>query len=227
MKRLAILFSLMITLGFGNAWASAIGTTDPTQFNDMVTWGQWVNDQTFYSTAQNWTSNNNWTGTIGGTTTAHGWNISGWVQGTDWAGPFATGEQLVYNNVELSTTPTDLLITFNTPVYGAGAYIAAAQYGAFTATATVYDKAGNMLGSYSTGGTSAYDPSTAPFIGLLDSNQEISSIDFNVSDINGNNDFAIGTMYLSDTQPIPEPCAMLLLGSGLLGIGAYRMRKPV
>jgi hypothetical protein len=222
------LFGLFLVLGMGSAWASIVGVTDPTLFNDFVLWGQLGASSTILPTPQTWVSNLGVTGSVGAAGT--GEQIQVLTEGTEWSGNFANGMKLVYNGVvTVPQNGTDLAATFDSPLYGAGAYIQTDFYGAFTATVTVFDMGFLPLGTFTIGGTSDGNVGTALFIGMLDTVQEIGAIQFNAVDQFGDEDFAIGTMNLSSLPQappgVPEPTTFVLLSLGLGAFGLWRRKK--
>lgn len=155
-------------------------------------------------------------------------------QGVSWAGNFAPDMGLVYNGSYYGSTPSDIRITFDAPVYGAGAWIQANSYGPFTATITAYGQNGTpLLWSAWAGGTSSDVPDTALFIGLLDTEAEIYELLFSATGIGEKGvepDFAIGTVRIAsgDGAVIPEPASFVLVGSGLAGaalVARWRRRR--
>ena len=106
------------------AWASLIGTTDPTAFNDSVDWciQFGCNGQTWRvhpagppPTAIRVTS----------ASTRPSGSESSYVlqQGSTWMGNFPAGMGVIYNGVSFGNTPAKIAATMNQGVYGAGAYI--------------------------------------------------------------------------------------------------------
>ncbi len=230
MKRLALLFLLCIALSATYASAGITGTTDPNAFNDYVDWCVQFNNCTntpfLEPSPSSFTSNGAVTGLVGLVGTQQPFEVR--QQGVSWNGNFPANMGVVYNAVSTqSNTPTDIASTFGVGVYGAGAYIQAYAAGAFTATVTLYDSNYQSLGSFSAQGNSNNQQGTALFIGAYDSNPDVYAIDFNVQDINGKDDFAIGEMLLN-TNGVPEPGTLMLVGPsalGLLGLVRRRMNR--
>lgn len=119
-----------------------------------------------------------------------------------------------------------LTLALSDPVYGAGAWLQADEtspLGVFTATITAYNSANAVLGigAYSFDSDANGDP---VFLGLLDTNQEISSVVFNVTSVppNGGTDFVLDTLMLTT----PEPGSLALLAVGLGGLW-WKFRRLV
>jgi PEP-CTERM motif len=148
-------------------------------------------------------------------------------QGNTWSGNFAPGTPLLWTNGTWQGANGDiwqpngpLTIGFSSPQRGLGFQIQADAFGPFTASLCAYDS-GNLLlgcGNFTGDSTSAGDNS-AIFVGLYDSQQNISSVVVN----NGDGDFAISSPFVSDAPvPTPEPGTFTLLGIGLIGLlGQY------
>jgi hypothetical protein len=233
MKRAILVFLLCAALGATYASASITGTTSTSGFNDYVDWcvqyNNCVNTPFLEPSPSAFTSNGAVGGFVGLVGTQQPFEIR--QQGVSWSGNFDDGMGVLYNAVtSQGNTEADIAATFGVGVYGAGAYIQANFGGAFTATVTLFDINYQPLGSFSAPGFSDGNVGTALYIGAYDSNPDVYAIQFNVLDINGHDDFAIGEMLLA-TQPIPEPGTLLLLGPsalGLLGVIRRRMtRKEV
>jgi hypothetical protein len=227
MKRATLVLLLCVALGATYASASITGTTDPNAFNDYVDWCVQFNNCAstpfFEPSPSSFTSNGGVTGFIGLVGTQEPFEVR--QQGVSWSGNFAANMGVVYNAVSTqNNTPADIAATFGVGVYGAGAYIQAEQYGAFTATVTLFDVNYQPLGSFTTQGMSDQNTGTALFIGAYDTTPDVYAIQFNVQDINGQDDFAIGQMLLNTTG-IPEPSTLMMLGPSALGVlGVIRRR---
>ncbi len=222
MRKLALLCLLCLSLGICS-WAST-GTTDPTLFQDAINWctnygcqGQQL------GSPQVWTSGNGATGMIGLVSSQ---NMENLVQGGSWNGNFSNGEGLIYNGVSDGNTPGGILLSLDSPAYGVGAYIQADIFGAFTATISLYDASFNLLGTYSHDGVSDQNVGTALFIGAYDDIADVSWAIFDVTDVNGDDNFAIGTTMLkTGNVSTPEPATFTLLASSLLGLAGMLRRK--
>ena len=222
MRRAVLSCALCLSLGLCTAWAS-IGSTNPNDFNNPVDWctnfgcgGQQL------GTPQAWAASippN--TGMIGLVSSQNMQNLQ---QGVSWNGNFAAGMGLIYNGVlTLGNNPGGILVSFDQPVFGAGAYIQDDPFGAFTGIITLYDSSFNFLGTFSAPGNSDTNVGTALFIGAYDSTADVSYALFDTND----DIFAIGTMRLA-TVPVtvvPEPSTMLLVAPSMLGLAGIVRRR--
>ncbi|MBW4499692.1 MAG: hypothetical protein KME57_09015 [Scytonema hyalinum WJT4-NPBG1] len=117
--------------------------------------------------------------------------------------------------------PGPLTITFDQPVQGAGTQIAVDDTLNFTAFISAFDDNNNLLGSFSTPGTSATVlDNSAVFLGVRSASANISKLVYSSSE----NNRAFGINFLSiNSTTIPEPGNLLALS--LLGIGRLTVRK--
>ncbi|HMD99802.1 MAG TPA: PEP-CTERM sorting domain-containing protein [Terriglobia bacterium] len=216
---------LCFALGIGNARASIIGTTDPTQFTDPVDWCvQYGCSGQQLATPQPWSSVAGNTGLVGLVGTQQGFYVL--QQDVTWGGNFADHMGLIYNGSAFGNTPTDIAATFDQGLYGAGAWIQSDYYGPFTATIDLFDSSYQLLGSFTTSGTSNNAPGTALFIGGYISTPDVWAVQFDATGTGPSEpDFAIGTMNLDTTSPVPEPSTLVLLGPSLLGWLAFARRR--
>jgi hypothetical protein len=224
-KRAFLLFLLCLALGIGNAWAGVTGSTNSSQFSDLVDWCvQYgcTNNSAPFTTPQSWTSAGGNTGTVG---LVGGQSFYNLQEGVTWGGQFTNGMGLIYNGRLFGNSDADIAVTFNQGLYGAGAYIQSDYYGPFTATIELFDSSDALLGSFTTTGTSGYGPGTALFIGGYTFAPDVYGAEFNVVDQYGIDDVAIGTMGLQTTMVTPEPVTMVLFSSFLGLAGLARRRK--
>ncbi len=226
-KLCAILVGLAVSAGM--TWA---GTADnnPADFPTTIDWCQYVCTGSVLSlgTPTAFTSSGADTGLVGlfGT----GQNFEIYQQGVNWSGNFSTGMGIVYNGAEdgAGNTPTDVVLDFNQAEYGAGAYVETDEFGAFTATITLYDFNDIAIGSYVEAGTCAFAPGTAIFIGAYDPTADVWAVGFNLVNENGADDVGIGMAGLMDSLPnvgTPEPATMLLIAPALLGLVAFGRKQ--
>jgi hypothetical protein len=144
-------------------------------------------------------------------------------QGNGWNGNFPAGMGVIYNGYVFGTQQLDIVVSFASGIAGVGAYIQADKFGPFSATITLLDQNNNSLGSFTANGVSNGNVGTALFIGASDSTGGVYAAQFNVVDVNGINDFAIGTVNFDST--IPEPSSLLLFGSSALGVAGVIRRR--
>ena len=214
MRKASLLFVLCLALGVCSAWAST-GSINPNDFQDPVNWcTNFGCTGAQFGTPQNWTSDGGRTGLVGLVSSQ---NFENRVQGPSWNGNFANGMGLIYNGVTtLGNTPGGILLGFNAPVYGAGAYMQPDWYGTFTGSIQLYDASFNLLGSYSHDGTSDTNVGFALFLGAYDSTADVSYALFDTYGTGGDDNLAIGTMRIQTTgqvTTVPEPGTLLLCRS--------------
>jgi hypothetical protein len=171
-----------------------------------------------------------------------GTNFERLDQNNGWAGNFAPGTPLLWNQIATSPSPgfcvglgcqaSTITVTFDQPVAGAGAQIQPDFYGSglrgcgvdgFCARVRAFDVSNQLLGSFGTSGLSTDSgDGSAMFIGLVsDTALEISRIEFSVPFIptvfgglvSGPSGLAIGPLAVT-TVPSPGPIA----GAGLPGL---------
>jgi hypothetical protein len=228
-KKASLLFLLCCVLGATYASAAIIGTTDPNLFQDSVNWctqfNNCANTPFVEPSPSVFISGGGITGSVGNVGTLQPFEVR--QQGVSWNGNFPADMGIVYNGVStLGNDPADIAATFDVGVFGAGAYIQARNFGAFTATVTLFDINFQSLGSFSAQGDSE-SSGAALFIGAYDTSADVYAIQFSVQDINGADDFGIGTLGIQ-TSAVPEPGTLMLLGPsalGLLGVVRRRMNR--
>jgi hypothetical protein len=146
-----------------------------------------------------------------------------------WTGNFAQGASVL-------VAAPDITLSFENPVQGVGAQIQSAAFGNFMAQITAFAKDGTILGSFSENGVSTTDnDGSAIFIGLLDTNADISKITFDLTSApSGPNgpilEFGIAAVDLTGSvSGVPEPStwAMMILGFCGLGFMAYRRKDKL
>ena len=154
-------------------------------------------------------------------------------EGNGWVGNFDYGESLVWtgnSNFGVGGLGPFAIVLGN-PVGSFGFTIQADLYGPFTATVEALDVHGNPLFSYTASGVSnGLENGSALFIGLGDrTGVNIGVVEISTNSGSGNpawaNDFAIDDPSFTYTTATPEPGSILLLGSGLLGMGGVLRRK--
>jgi PEP-CTERM motif len=220
MKKL-LLLSCCLFLGLGSGWAGVTGTTNPALFNDWVDWCQFGCAGAQLATPQNFVSGGGQTGEVGLVGTFQGfYNLQ---QGNGWGGNFPAGMGLVYNGAAFGNTPTQIATTFDAAVTGAGAWIQNNYLSdTYTASIQLFDSSLQSLGVYSV----TVNPFTAVFIGAFGSSP-VWAAQFDIFDANGplSEDFAMGSLGLSNGAPVPEPGSLLLLGSSALGLAGVLRRR--
>lgn len=188
--------------------------------NDFVDWSGFGGTNTTVPSGSNINSN------LGGTVTVTNpsGNFERRNQNNGWAGNFAPGDPLLWTQ----NTVGPMVISFGSPVSGAGAQIQRDSFGGFTATIDVFDAGNNLLASFNLAGssTSAGDNS-AIFLGAVDASPTISRIEYSVD--GGTQDFAINQLDIGGQQvPTMSHMGLVLLGLLLASVSVvslYQRRR--
>jgi hypothetical protein len=193
--------------------------------NALIDWGQLGPAGTQISNPVTVTSTPPGYGSVVMQVSGHGERLDETAFTGPWYGNFAVGDHLYYTQ-----DGGGLTLTFSTPVEGIGTQLMSNYYGAFTASITVYDTHGNLLGSFQENGTANgnYDNS-AIFLGVLSTSADIGSVYFSLlnAPLGTTPDFAINQVSLTTAgmTAVPEPSSIqAVLCFGLAGIG-YFVRK--
>lgn len=165
-----------------------------------------------------WTSTNasNQSGSVFGYTGGYGFDVNGAWDGT--LGPMAG----VNDSFDIYGVSDTMTFAFSTPVQGVGGFLNYVPGGSTSTTIAVYDALDTLIESYtltfSTGGFT----NSGEFHGFQEATANISYFKLTDNYI-GLTDLTV----LTSEQPpsAPEPISALLVGAGLLGIGALRHRK--
>src|SRR5271165_5947491 len=222
MKKFALLvFCLVLAVGMG--WGQAGLTTNPGAINqgyiDWCVQFGCLNNYFQFPTPQGWTGSTGATGTVG--LNGGFQNFYNLQEGVTWGGQFANNEGILYNGRLFGNSDAGFVLTFDTGVTAAGAFIQSDYFGPFTAFITLFDINSLPIATFSANGYSTYGPGTALFIGAYD-NMPFYAAQFDVLDQFGLNDVAIGTTWYNTT---PEPGTLVLFGSSVLGLAGYLRRR--
>ncbi|MEG3991503.1 PEP-CTERM sorting domain-containing protein [Microcoleus sp. S28C3] len=140
---------------------------------------------------------------------------------------FASGDFILLTGLRPGPQPAvgnpgPLTITFDRPVAAAGTQIAVDDTFLFTASISAFDSANNLLGSFSTQGTSSLAlDNSAQFLGVRSDAANISRLVYSSSE----GDRALGINALSIAEAVPEPSSMaatIVAGLGLLAVKIKR-----
>ena len=118
--------------------------------------------------------------------------------------------------------PGPLTITFDRPVAAAGTQIAVDDTFFFTALISAFDSNNNLLGSFSTQGTSSLAlDNSAQFLGVRSDTANISRLVYSSSE----GDRALGINALSIAEAVPEPSNIAALAVAGLGLFVFKIKK--
>ncbi|HZU44981.1 MAG TPA: PEP-CTERM sorting domain-containing protein [Terriglobales bacterium] len=225
-KTLVLVFTLALALVTTAMADTLVGVTTRTG-NDSADWSQLGSPGTLVSSPFNATT----VGGIGITGSfAGGGNGTVMQEGNNWFGNFAINDFVLWTNTDPNLPGQGpLTLALSKGVSQIGAQIQADFYGAFTAQIQAFS--GNtLLGTFSESGNSTSDEdNSAIYLGIKDlSGANITSIVISLTDCAQNcTDFGINQLSLSTGQvgQVPEPGSLMLLGSGLLGLGGFARRR--
>jgi VPDSG-CTERM motif len=186
---------------------------------DSIGWGQLGPAYTVLSSPLSVVSGGGLTATV---TDVNG-NFERRDEGNGWAGNFAPGDALLWNQ----GSGGNITIAFGSPIYGAGAFIQSDDYGAFTAFISAYSGA-TLLGTEAFNGDSTGANDGSAIFAGLDSASPITSVVFGLT-APPNDDFAIDALDLDTTNVVklgvPDAgSTSLLFGMASLGLGFFRRK---
>jgi hypothetical protein len=151
-------------------------------------------------------------------------------QSFTWNGDFPDAMGVLYNDA--SAAP--ILVTFDQPQYGVGAFLQTAPFGTFDATLLLFGADSTFLGVVRGNGTSTPPNPLNPaghalFLGAWDPAPEIySAIFLATSDVTAElgPDFSLGEVRMAgESVGVPEPASMFLAGSALCLVGMMLRRR--
>ncbi len=163
--------------------------------------------------------------------------FTGLIEGTDWIGNFAAGENVLYSGDanDATAAASAFTVNFNTAVRGVGLQIQSAAFFDFGASLQVFNGA-TSLGLFNvTGVTTGFEDGSAPFLGAMSDSANITRAVFTLT---SNTDFGLGVNRLLtadgpgappvDPGPaIPEPGTLSLLAAGAVAALARRRSRSL
>lgn len=157
---------------------------------------------------------------------ASGFDLERADEDNGWVGNFLPGDPLLYSGFG---SPGPILISFNPPVYGAGAAFQTAALGDFAISIEVFDKDGVSMGTLTDSGFSSQDQDgSARFFGFVSTSQPVGAIQIDAVPLNPNApaDFAISNLRMASPAFVPEGSTTFGLALGALGLATavYRRR---
>ncbi|MEM1253481.1 MAG: hypothetical protein AAGI69_13685 [Cyanobacteria bacterium P01_H01_bin.21] len=140
---------------------------------------------------------------------------------------FADGDFILFTGLQLGPPPAvgnpgPITLTFSEPVFGVGTQLAAGgTISSYLATVNAFDRQDQLLGSFSTAGTSSLAlDNSAVFLGVVDEQPTISKLEFSTEIATA--PFGINQLSLAtnNSTPVPEPS--LLIAMSMLALWGYR-----
>jgi PEP-CTERM motif len=237
-NRLAMLaLALLVLPGSAAASTIQIGSAAALGANDFFDWGQVrALDGSGNAIAQ--PSPATVISNLGRTASvSDGGSFTGLVEGTDWFGNFTAGEAVLYSGDinDPSAAVSVFTVNFNTAVRGVGLQITSAAFLDFDASLEVFGGSAS-LGLFTVSGLmTGFEDSTAPFLGALSDNADITRAVFTLT---SNTDFGLGanrlltadspgTPPVEPSPEVPEPGTLSLLAIGAAGALVRQGRRPL
>jgi len=140
---------------------------------------------------------------------------------------FASGDFILFTGLRPGPPPAvgnpgPLIISFDRPVAAAGTQIAVDDTFLFTALISAFDSNNNLLGSFSTQGTSSLAlDNSAQFLGVRSDAANISRLVYSSSE----GVRALGINTLSIAERVPEPSNIAALAVAGLGLFVFKIKK--
>lgn len=140
---------------------------------------------------------------------------------------FASGDFILFTGLQPGPQPSvgnpgPLTITFDRPVAAAGTQIGVDDTSFFTAFISAFDSDNNLLGSFSTLGTSSLAlDNSAQFLGVRSDVANISRLVYSSSE----NNRALGINELSIAEAVPEPSSIVATIVAGLGLFAFKIKR--
>lgn len=139
---------------------------------------------------------------------------------------FASGDFLLFTGLNLASgfpavgNPGPLTLTFEEPVFAAGAQFSVDDTPSFDATISAFDEMGDLIDTFTIPGMASIDlDNSAVFLGIQSDSANIARIDFSSSE--PERAFAINTLSIETS--VPEPAMVFgLLAAGAMVIGSYQ-----
>jgi len=226
-RKLSPIFLLALSASFASATWTTVADRAALGANDVLDWNQYTAGSLGSS----------FTGTTAGgigftvssvddfTSANDGGNLTKFDAGF-WATTLDGSLPVLYNPNE---RPSDILIEFDTAIYGLGFEICSNVFGEFSGNMGVWTGApffdNSAVGYDGEVGISGGDRGTAPFLGGLDDTGSIKAVYITASMVSGDPTLGFGINNLSlVTEPVPEPASMTAMALGLAAI-ARRRRK--
>jgi hypothetical protein len=185
----------------------------------LVDWGQFGAEFTNVVNVTSFSANAI-TGAVSGSSTTFS-VLTGSTFNADF---LATDNVLALFDINIANaTAGRFVLTFDTPVFAAGAQVQANTAGSFAGTVAAYNTGGVLLGSFTVNGSNGLNgDGSAAFAGIVSDALDIKRIEFfGFGDGAGINGLSVRNI----AQPIPEPSAAAMMLAGLLGVAALSRRR--
>jgi hypothetical protein len=187
--------------------------------NITVDWGQFGGDLTAVANGASFTSGA-FAGTVGGASPSFSM-----LTGSTYNADFLPTDNVLalFDVVGGNTSSGSFVLTFNTPVFAAGAQVQANNAGAFSGLVSAFNSGGGLLGSFTINGSNGQNGTgSAAFAGIISDALDIKRLEFTGFGAGA----AINSLSVRNIAAvIPEPAAVYLWLMGLAGVAALARRQ--